>query len=273
MTADIVFPFKTPDEKGRQTAVKLPYFLYLQLVQSREFEQILPGKMRDQLLKAKEVFFAKNGFLSEDNLSDYRGSPYVNFLLGRPLHAFLGHLFAQGYQDHHYLLSVKAGSFSEFFADLQWFWSKKYVQQAEQISEGSLRDVVFIFSVIYSRHAEVTRTQILEAEVKAYAKDILAQKDQQIADLKTQVRQLEKDNADQQQALDAYRQRDEDRVVVIPGDPHHMLGLSERASVDKVTQTSKALLKILHPDRSGDDVSGYLFDMVVKARDQILKGA
>jgi len=105
-------------------------------------------------------------------------------------------------------------------------------------------------------------------------KDELAAKDAEIKKLKRRLHQSKVEIEDLKSEtilLETKVQNAEEKnIVLVPSDPHYMLGLQAGHS-NRAEEKAKNLMKILHPDRSGSNETAYLFDMILKARNQILK--
>ncbi|NVK17630.1 MAG: hypothetical protein HWE30_02915 [Methylocystaceae bacterium] len=261
-------------QKKKTYGLNLPFFIYLHFVTSKEFETVLPEGLQEKCLTAKKHFYQENKFFSEEYMVDYKRSPYIRFLTGPDVHKFFAKLLSLNYQPHRHLLRENAGSFTEFFADLDLFWADKYRKKGDGIDEQTLRDVLFCQACLQTHYQRIFDKKNLRDKLDDFAKSELIAREEEIAvlrqemaDLKRHLKRKEHHCKTLQQQLD---QAQEEKIVLVPGDPHHMLGLAsdEKGRVEK---RAKALLKALHPDKSGTSETAYLFDLIVKSRDLALK--
>lgn len=262
-------------QKKKAYALQLPFFIYLHFVTSEEFETILPDALRKKCLTAKKRFWAENQFFSEDYMADYKRSPYIRFLTGPDVHKFLAKVLSLNYQAHRHLLRENAGSFTEFFADLDLFWADKYRKTGAEIDEQALRDVLFCQACLQTQYHRINEKKNLRDKLDDFAKSELSAREKEVAQLKQEVAELRdslKQTENQVQTLrQQLTQAQEEKIVLVPSDPHYMLGLASDET-GRVEKRAKALLKALHPDKSGTSETAYLFDLIVKSRDLALKG-
>ncbi len=276
MSQIIRLPLSVDHQKKKASSVHLPFALYLGLVSSVEFEEVLPQELHLKCRKLKEAFFAQNTFFSAEYDRDYERSGYVRFLTGPDVHKFLCKLLSLNYQTHKDVLQAPAGSFQEYFADLSLFWNEKYVEEKATEKLNGIREAVFCFSCVKSQYTRAMEKQNLMAKLDDFARQELAERDRKVEELQRQNQQLEtrlqKAEAERAALHEKIQDVQEAKLVLVPGDPHHMLGLETGCMNSKVEKQAKKLLKALHPDKSGMAETAYLFDMVIKARDMVLKG-
>lgn len=269
----IRLPLSVDHQKKRAIAIQLPYGLYLQFVSSPSFQAILPESLREKAVQLKKTFFKQNSFFSEDYRAEYEKSPYIRFITGADLHKFFVKLLSLNYQQHKETLSVRPGSFEEFFADYHLFWNAKY--KSDQVfDEDLIRQALFCAQCIETQYARFMEHQKLSQMLGDYAKSEIAARDEEIKRLKNnlsemegEAERLEQKNAELQARLD---REIEKKMVLVPSDPFYMLGL-EPGNKQALDARSKVLLKALHPDKTGTDQTGYLFDLILKARDMASK--
>ncbi len=270
----IRLPLSIDHQKKKALTIELSFSLYLQFVTSAEFEAILAPALQEKCLKAKKAFLAENKFFSEDYWDEYKRTPYIRFLSGPEIHKFLVKVLSVNYQSHKDLLSVEAGSMAEFFSALDIFWNDKYFIDSAEGETQQWRDGLFCYACIQDHYNRVQEKKTLRARLGSFAKKELSEKDKEIARLKKQIKDMKKDLQDQQMRLEEVQDRlaleQEKNIVLVPSDPHYMLGLTPEQS-SKVEERAKVLMKVLHPDKSGNAETAYLFDMILKARDMIIK--
>ncbi len=270
----IRLPLSIDHQKKKAISIYLPFFIYLHFVTSQEFETLLPDALAQRLKKAKAHFFQENRFFSDAYQDDYVRHPYIRLLCGPDVHKFLVKVLSLNYQTHRPLLNEEAGSFTEFFADFDLFWNDNFRSKGEGLDEGQLRDVLFCQACIRTQYERINEKKTLRDKLDDFAKAELAAKEDKIQRLEKKLQSLREELADMQGARDqaveelAHAQRQ--NMVLVPSDPHYMLGL-QPDEADKVEKRSRALLKALHPDRTGTPETAYLFDLIVKSRDMALK--
>lgn len=267
-------PFSVDHQRKKTKVVVLPFEIYLMLVTSVEFEALLPDEQKMRLIKAKAAFERDNKFLSSVYHEDYLKHPYVRMLTGPDVQKFFCKLLSLNYQECKNLLQLEAGSFEEYFADLDLFWNEKFIEPGEGEAVDRMRVVLFCQACIKAQYQRRQDKDILRAklddfarrEIEALESVVLQQKVQQnemqqeIDRLATRVEELERDLLQEQ----------ERKLVLVPKDPFHMLGL-EQGNDSAVEARAKVLMKALHPDRTGTNDTAYLFDMILRARDMITK--
>jgi len=263
----IRLPLSVDHQKKKAMSVYLPFSLYLHFVTWDAFEAILPDGLREKAASLKESFSAQNRFFSEDYKKEYERSPYIRFLTGPDVHKFFAKILSLNYQTYQHILRAPVGSFQEYFAELNLFWNAKYTDELEVDAPEDLRTVLFCQACIQSQYQRVMDKKTLNERLDEFAKDQLREKDRQIKAQKREIQKLKMQYNDLKAELSQMKEKN---VVLVPSDPHYMLGLHPDQS-NKTAERAKILLKVLHPDRSGTNESGYLFDMIVKARDMILK--
>lgn len=261
-------------QKKKATTITLPFFLYLHFVTSSEFEVILPAALQERCLKLKIDFLAENQFFSDEYANEYERAPYIRFLTGPDVHKFFAKVLSLNYQAHKHMLQEQAGSFSEFFSDLNLFWNSKYQVDVGAGDEESLREALFCQACIQTQYVRLSEKNTLREKLGDFAKNELAAKEAEIKKLKRQLTKAKNDVMDtkaESLTLEARLQEAEEKnMVLVPSDPHYMLGL-QPGHREAVEARAKALMKALHPDKSGTSDTAYLFDMVLKARDMIIK--
>lgn len=263
----IRLPLSIDHQKKKAMSLYLPFSLYLHFVSCDSFEAILPDGLREKAASLKEVFNDQNRFFSEDYKKEYERSPYIRFLTGPDVHKFFAKMLSLNYQTYQHILQAPVGSFQEYFADLNLFWNAKYTDDLVGENLEDLRTVLFCQACIQSQYQRVMDKKSLHERLDEFAKDQLREKDRQI---KTQKREIQKMKMQYNDIKAELSQMQEKNVVLVPSDPHYMLGLHPDQS-NRAPERAKVLLKVLHPDKSGTNESGYLFDMIVKARDMIIK--
>jgi len=258
----------------KKKTVSIPYFLFIRIVSSDEFETILPQDLKERCSSLKKLFFKNNQFFSDEYSDEYAKNPYIRFLTGRDIHTFLCKVMSLNYQACQHFLKDEAGSFSEYFSDLNLFWNKKQTEEIKQIDETLLRDVLFCHACVHIQFSRVNERLTLRDKIDVFAKQELALKEAEIKKLKhdlskskKQIKALRSKQIDLEENL---VQAEEKNIVLVPSDPYYMLGL-QPGHDGGVDGRAKTLMKILHPDKSGSVETAYLFDMVLKARDMIIK--
>ena len=270
----IRLPLSVDHKKKKSVSVTLPFFLYWHFVTSNEFEVILPDELQTRCMQLKLAFMAQNQFFSDEYTAEYERAPYIRFLTGPDIHKFFAKVLSVNYQSHLHILREKAGSFGEYFSDLTLFWNTKYQNELKDVNEKALREALFCQACIQTQYVRVNERKNLREKIDDFAKKELAAKDSEIKKLKRQLLKAKAKVEDTEIALadmEAKLMREEEKnIVLVPSDPHYMLGLQPNHN-DAVDARAKALMKALHPDKSGSPETAYLFDMVVKARDMIVK--
>lgn len=263
----IRLPLSVDHHKKKAVSLHLPFSVYLYFVTTPTFERILPDALRTKGQGLKQRFLSENRFFSEEYQKEYERSGYIRFLTGPDVHKFFVKVLSLNYQAQKDVLRAPAGSFQEYFADLNLFWNAKYVDEATGSDPVLLREALFCQACLQAQYLRVVEQDDLREKLDDFAKQELAARDAKIKHLQAEVTRL-RDQCDDLQA--ELGQEREKNIVLVPDDPHYMLGLhpDQSAAVEK---RAKALLKVLHPDRSGSDETAYLFDMVLRARDTILK--
>lgn len=271
---NIRFALSVDHLKKKTVSISLPYFLFLRLITSNEFEAILPDELKDRCSELKKTFFAENQFFSDEYADDYAKSPYIRFLTGRDVHAFLCKVMSLNYQSCQHLLKDEAGSFSEYFSELNMFWNQKFTEDGSKSNEVGLREALFCHACVQVQFGRVQERLTLPDKIDNFAKQELAAKEAEIVNLKSELRnvkgQIKKAEMEHVFLQEKLLSAEEKNIVLVPSDPHYMLGL-QPGHVDGVEARAKALMKVLHPDKSGSTETAYLFDMVLKARDMIVK--
>jgi|GEM_PF-1825111 len=271
---NIRFALSVDHLKKKTVSISLPYFLFLRLITSDEFEAILPDGLKERCSELKKSFFANNQFFSDEYADDYAKSPYIRFLTGRDVHGFLCKVMSLNYQACQHLLKDEAGSFSEYFSDLNMFWNQKFIEGGTDSNEARLREALFCHACVQVQFARVQERLTLPDKIDEFAKQELAAKEAEIVKLKRKLAkaksQLKKAEEDQTSLQEKLLDAEKKNIVLVPSDPHYMLGL-QPGHEDEVIARAKALMKVLHPDKSGSTETAYLFDMVLKARDMIVK--
>lgn len=263
----IRLPLSIDHQKKKAVSLRLPFSLYLHFVTSEEFEAILPLDLQEKCRSLKRAFYAQNRFFSDEYRAEYERSPYIRFLTGPEVHKFFSKLLSLNYQAQKHVLSAPVGSFEEYFSDIGLFWNEKYkIEEADAIGQ-ELRSTLFCRACIDAQYQRVTEKKNLQDKLDSFVKSELAAKDQKIRQLN---RKLEEAQSKCRDLEDDLAREQVKNIVLVPSDPHYMLGLHPNQE-DEVEKRAKILLKILHPDKSGSAESGFLFDMVLKARDMILK--
>ncbi len=263
------------DHQNKKTrALDLPFSLYLHFVTSTAFEEVMPEDMQTKCYTLKKQFFVENKFFSDEYKDDYIRNPYVRFLTGPDVHKSFAKILSLNYQTHKQILQLEAGSFLEYFSDFDLFWNEKYQVNLENGQEDDLRAALFCQACLNTHHGRVREKKNLRARLGEFAKNELAEKEAEIARLKRELvakeQEIEKLSAKVSGLRDEIREVEEKNLVLVPSDPHYMLGL-QPGSQDVETR-AKVLMKAIHPDRSGSQDTAYLFDMILKARDMIVKG-
>ncbi|WP_135076860.1 hypothetical protein [Terasakiella sp. SH-1] len=274
MTSLIRLPLSVDHQKKKARSIELPFALYLHFITSDEFEAILPKELKAKAEKSKKTFLAQNQFFSEEYQAEYERSGYIRFLTGPDVHKFFAKILSLNYQAHQNLLQEQAGSFQEYFSDLKLFWNGKYHREIKGADFSHLRQALFCQACLRTQHKRMTEKQTLYDKLGDFAKQEIKAKELEVKRLKQELRQTQQETQHLQEKCEGVEQElakvKEDNIVLVPSDPHYMLGLDPKSAQD-VEARAKILLKTLHPDRSGSHETGYLFDMVVKARDMILK--
>lgn len=270
----IRLPLSIDHQKKKAISLHLPFFIYLHFVTSQEFETLLPDALAQRLKKAKAHFFHENRFFSDEYSDDYVRHPYIRLVCGPDVHKFLVKVLSLNYQSHRHLLREDAGSFTEFFADFDLFWNDNYRSKGDGLDETQLREVLFCQACLRTQYERINEKKTLRDKLDDFAKAELAAKDQEITRLKKKLGNLRDDLAEAQakrdEALEELATAQRQNMVLVPSDPHYMLGL-QPDEADKVEKRSRALLKALHPDRTGTPETAYLFDLIVKSRDMAMK--
>ena len=121
------------------------------------------------------------------------------------------------------------------------------------------------------RHTEKEK---LFEKLDRFAKDEIQKRDRQIKSINEQsARQKKKIDTLEEEVLHLQNlllEEQENKIVLVPSDPLYMLGLTQ-GQEDKAQSRAKSLLKSLHPDRTQNKDTAFLFDMILKSRDMILK--
>ncbi|MDV7340156.1 hypothetical protein RYZ26_11165 [Terasakiella sp. A23] len=261
-------------QKKKAMSVHLPFPLYLHFVTSAVFEKILPEDLKEKYHKAKDKFLSENKFFSEEYEKEYVRSPYIRLICGPDIHKFFGKVLSLNYQTHQNLLKENAGSFAEFFADLDLFWNEKYRKTGGQLDERALREVAFCQACLQTQYQRMTEKQVLRDKLGDFAKQEIKDCEDEIKRLKQALSEAKNDRDVAQAELERLQaelhKTQEANLVLVPSDPHYMLGLKE-GYPDEVEKRAKTLMKALHPDKTGSADTAYLFDLIVKSRDMILK--
>lgn len=260
--------------KKKTLSIDLPYFLFIRIVTSSEFIAVLPEALEKRCRLLKASFFAKHQFFSDDYANEYADDPYIRFLTGRDIHSFLCKVMSLNYQKLKHHLKDEAGSFREYFSDLDMFWNEKFTQHALAKNETALREALFVQACVQEHYLRVTERQSLREKLGAFAKKELATKEDEIQNLKRELVQerakIESSLIEQERLHGKLEEAKQQNLVLVPSDPYYMLGLLPEQK-DQVDARAKVLLKSLHPDKTQSPDTAYLFDVILKSRDQILK--
>ncbi len=263
----IRLPLSIDHQKKKALSLQLPVSLYLHFVTSEAFEATLPQALQEKVRSAKRTFYEQNRFLSDEYRAEYERSAYVRLLSGPEVHKFFSKLLSLNYQAQKHVLNAPVGSFEEYFADLTLFWNDKYKSDEQEACLKDIRAGLFCRACIEAQYQRVMEKKNLHDKLDTFAKSELAARDQKIRQLSRQLEDMQEKYLNLEEEL---VQEQVKNIVLVPSDPHYMLGLHPSQG-EEVEKRAKILLKILHPDKSGRTESGYLFDMVLKARDMILK--
>jgi len=269
MRYQIRLPLSVDHARKKMRVVQVPYDLYLQTVDQTWFQALLPQDIRAVVQAAKKNFERDNQFLSTDYQADYERAPYVRLLMGPQVHKAVVKMLSVNYQAHKDWLDRPAGSFADYFGTLDLFWKPDaLVPHMSAHTQDRSREVVFFLLTLKDQSARITERATLLEKADAAARDEIARLRQTLD--ATERRQTDLD-AEVTDLKDALQKAETARMILVPSDPIHMLGLPEDSNADTIQTRAKSLLKSLHPDKSGTPDTAFLFDLIVKARDNALK--
>lgn len=267
--------FSTDHSRKKTRSVDIPFGLYLDFVTSAQFETILPKTLKPSFAKAKAAFKKDNPFLNWSEADQYAQSPYVRMVTSEAVHKFLAKVLSLHYQSQKHLLDQEVGSLSEFLNEEPTFWNETYLKRTRLDDLGALQGSIFCWGCLKAQYDSLREKEILKSRLPDFAKAEIKAKDEEIKKLQSRLKSMEQELESREGEIAALQadldQANQQNIVIVPGDPYHMLGLPEGVR-GQVGERSKSLMKALHPDKTGTNETAYLFDMVKKARDMIVKG-